>query len=300
MPLRSRFLLVWVPTACLLLSAPSGAAETLRWKFAQGDTHQYELNQTTVTTAMVQNQEVKTTINQTVDMAWEVDSVNDDGSARVAQTIERVRVSLDSQFASFAYDSQDDAAGEGPAAMLKPVIDALVGSRVVLVMNTRGEVSDVEVPDEMIERLRNAGPGAQALQNLASAEGMKGLIGQSTLILPEEEVEAGASWTRNVELPTPQGVLALTNTYTLEEAESDSAARIALSMNIDDFKVAPDSPFEMKVEEQSGTGTYTFDTSAGRLASSEVKQGLRAVISVQGQEITSVTDSNATFTRTGD
>jgi hypothetical protein len=275
--------------ACLLLSVPAGAAETLRWKFAEGDTHHYELNQTTVTT-----------INQTVDMAWEVDSVNDDGSARVAQTIERVRVSLDSQFASFAYDSQDEAAGEGPAAMLKPVIDALVGSRVVLVMTPRGEVNDVEVPDEMIERLRNAGPGAQALQNLASAEGMKGLIGQSTLILPEEEVEPGATWTRAVELPTPQGTLALTNTYTLEDAGADSAAKIALSMNIDEFKVAPDAPFEMKVEEQSGNGTYTFDTAAGRLDSSEIKQGLRAVISVQDQEITSVTDSNATFTRTGD
>ncbi|WP_169980215.1 DUF6263 family protein [Tautonia rosea] len=300
MPPRSRSVLRWVPMVCLLLAVPAGAAETLRWTFAEGDTHSYELNQTTVTTAMVQNQEVKTTINQTVDMAWKVDSVNSDGSARVAQTIERVRVSLDSQFASFEYDSQDEAAGEGPAAMLKPVIDALVGARVVLVMTPRGEVNDVEVPDEMIERLRNAGPGAQALQNLASAEGMKGLIGQSTLILPEEGVEPGATWTRKVELPTPQGTLALTNTYSLDEAESDATAKISLSMNIDEFKVAPDAPFEMKVEEQNGTGSYTFDTAAGRLSASEVKQGLRAVISVQGQEITSITDSNATFTRTGD
>lgn len=294
-----QFLLRFVPLFAVLLAVPVGAAESLRWKFEEGASHHYELNQTTVTTAMVQEQEVKTSIKQTVGMAWEVLSVESDGTARVAQTIERVKVSLESQFASFAYDSDDEGAVEGQAAVLKPVIDALVGARVVLVMTPRGEVNDVEVPDEMIERLRNAGPGAQALQGLASAEGMKGLIGQSTLVLPEEEVEPGSTWTRKVELPTPQGTLAMTNTFTLESSESESA-KIGMAMNVDEFKTDPDAPFEMRVEEQDGTGSFAFDTAAGLLQSSEVTQKLTAVITVQGQEVTSISESSATFARTGD
>lgn len=292
-------LLRLIPMIALLFAVPVGAAETLRWKFEEGDSHHYELNQTTVTTAMVQEQEVKTSIKQTVEMGWEVLSVDSEGTARVAQTIERVEVSLESQFASFAYDSSDEGEVDGQAAMLKPVIDALVGARVVLVMTPRGEVNDVEVPDEMIERLRNAGPAAQALQGLASAEGMKGLIGQSTLVLPEEEVEAGSSWIRKVELPTPQGTLVMTNTFTLEGGEADSAT-IAMAMNVDEFKTDPDAPFEMRVEEQDGTGSFAFDNAAGILRSSEVTQKLTAVITVQGQEVTSVSESSATFSRTGD
>ena len=210
----------------LALSAGHAAAgaETLRWKFAEGDTHRYVLEQTTDNTAEVQGQEIKTQIFQTVEMTWEVLSVEADGSAaKLAQTIDKVKVALESPFANFAYESGADEAPAGDAAALAPVIDALVGSRVILAMTPRGEVRDVEVPEEMIAKLKNAGPAAQALQNLATAEGMKGLIGQSTLVLPEEAVEKDATWSRQVSLPTPNGTMALTNTFTYEGADADIA-----------------------------------------------------------------------------
>ena len=99
-------------------------------------------------------QTVETSIKQTVGMTWEVDSVAEDGSARVAQTIDRIEVALKSQFADIRYDSDAEEAPEGPAATIAPLIDAMVGARIVLVMTPMGEVVDVEIPPEMVEAIR--------------------------------------------------------------------------------------------------------------------------------------------------
>ncbi|QDV38603.1 DUF6263 family protein [Tautonia plasticadhaerens] len=284
--------------ALALTGSASRGAETLRWKFAEGDSHRYRLEQTTINTAVVMEQEVKMSIFQTVEMTWEVESVEDEGAARLVQTIDRMRVALESQFLTFSYDSSDDAPAEGQAAMLEPVVDALVGVPVVLVMTPRGEVREVEVPDELIQRLKDAGPAAQALQNLASPEGMKGLIGQSTLVFPQEPIEEGATWARKVELPTPQGTMTLDNAFTfrgIEGGDDGETATIDVAMTIDSLEAAPDSPFELTVQEQEGRGSYAFDTSAGLLRSSEVTQTLSVVARVMDQELTSVAESTATF-----
>jgi hypothetical protein len=285
-------------TLVALAGPPATAAETLRWKFAEGDSHRYRLEQTTVNTAVIMEQEVKMSIFQTIEMTWAVESVEDGGAARLVQTIDRMRVALESQFLSFSYDSNDDAPAEGQAAMLEPVVKALVGVPIVLVMTPRGEVREVEVPDELVQRLKDAGPAAQALQNLASPEGMKGLIGQSTLVFPEEAIEGGASWTRQVELPTPQGAMTLNNTFTfggLEGSGDDETAKIDVKMSIDSLKADPNTPFQLDVREQEGSGSYAFDTSSGLLRSSQVTQTLSVVATVMDQELTSAAESTATF-----
>jgi hypothetical protein len=214
------------------------------------------------------------------------------------QTIDRMRVALESQFLSFAYDSNDDAPAEGQAAMLEPVVKALVSEPIKLVMTPRGEIQEVEVPDELVQRLKDAGPAAQALQNLASPEGMKGLIGQSTLVFPEEAIEEGATWTRKVELPTPQGALVLDYVFTfagVEGSGDDEAVQIDVKMSIDSLKADPNTPFELTVQEQEGSGSYAFDTSAGLLRSSQVTQTLSVVAKVMDQELTSAAESTVTF-----
>lgn len=290
----ARLMLLVLPMAVLAAPAAIGQ-ESLRWKFKEGESHQYTLEQKTENTAMVQGQEITTTILQTVEMTWAVKSVEADGSARVAQTIDRIKMELNSPFAGFAYDSQAEQPAEGPAAQLAPVINALIGTPITLLMNPRGEVNEVEVPDEMVQKLQNAGPAAQSLKGLASKEGMKGLIGQSTLVLPEEPVSQGDNWTRKLNLPMPTGTMALTNTYTYEGTGEQGLAKINLKMNIDELKAAPDAPFEMKLDSQEGSGSYSFDTQAGILKSSEVNQKLKAVVTLQGQEITTEANSTATF-----
>lgn len=284
--------------ALALAGSTTRGAETLRWKFAEGDSHRYLLEQTTVNTAVVMEQEVKMSIYQTIEMTWEVESVEDGGAARLVQTIDRMRVALESQFLTFSYDSDDEAPAEGQAAMLQPVVEALIGVPVVLVMTPRGEVREVEVPDELIQRLKDAGPAAQALQNLASPEGMRGLIGQSTLVFPQEPIEQGATWTRQVELPTPQGTMALNNTFTFtgfEGSGDDETATIEVAMTIDSLEAAPETPFELTIQEQEGSGSYAFDTSAGLLRSSKVTQNLSVVARVMDQELTSAAQSTASF-----
>ena len=287
-----------VPAAGAQEDAPSDADETVRWKFAEGDSYQYRLVQTTKNSTVVEGQTVETTISQTVGMTWEVDSAAEDGEARVAQTIDRIEIDLTSQFADIHYDTDAEEAPEGPAATIAPLIDAMVGARVVLVMTPLGEVVDVEVPPEMVEALRNAGPAAQAIQGLASADGIKALIGQSTLVLDQSmPIGEDRTWERPIELPTPQGTMALTNIYTYNGAEGEGPTRtIDAEIRIERFTPAPGAPFQLDVKEQDGRGSYTFNVEAGRLETSKVTQDLSVVVKVQEQEITSESETVASLT----
>ncbi|RUL89140.1 DUF6263 family protein [Tautonia sociabilis] len=294
-----RFAPIPLPLAlALLLAGPASGQELLRWKFTEGDSHRFELSQEQVISATVAEQDVSTSTQQSIAMTWDVLSVEEDGSARLSQTIDRVKVLQKTPFVEISYDSAAEAGEEapsGPSAMLKQVVDALIGFRVVLVMTPRGEVRDVELPEETLERLRSAGPAAAALQNLSTPEGIDRMISQATLVLPERPVEAGASWSRTAELPTPQGELTLTSTFSYEGLQ-DNLATIGLTLTVDAIRPNADAPFRLEVGDQAGSGSYSFDPALGVLRSSRVSQSLTFLITVMDQQYSSEAESTTTLT----
>src|SRR5437868_6154739 len=62
-------------------------AENLRWKFTPGEVVRYTMVQETSQEMKGQGQEVKTSLNQTVDLHWSVKSVSPKGVADMTQTI---------------------------------------------------------------------------------------------------------------------------------------------------------------------------------------------------------------------
>ena len=162
-------------------------------------------------------QEFKTILNQTVDLHWSVKSVASDGVADMSQTIDRVRTKVEGPGNSFEFDSQSGKAPEGPiASLLTPMLKALVGAEFTFKMNGRGELSDIKVPQKLLDSLRQAGPAATA-GGMFSEEGMKNLISQSSLTLPEGPFEKGKSWTQQAKVPVPMiGTMVMDKTYTFE------------------------------------------------------------------------------------
>lgn len=293
------FLLVSIS---LLSASTAPAAETLRWKFQEGDTHHFTLVQETDNITQANNQEINVKTSQTVDMTWSIKSVDSDGTAKMNQTIDRFRMSLEAPGGnSVSIDTNDKNPPTDPVGKaVAPFLEAWVGTPITLTMSNLGEVQDVEVPPSLIEKMKNAGPAGQALGNLATEEGMKKLISHSILVLPSKSVEKGATWSRPLEFSMPQLTMKIANTYTYQgvsQKDGANEANIDLSMKIEEIKSGKDVPIDITLDKQEGSGSYEFNTDKGWLDSSEVKQNVSMNISANGQTFSTETHSSTRFTR---
>ena len=282
----------------MAVARPAHGAETLRWKFKPGETLRYTMVQETTQGMKAQGQNIKTVLNQTVDLHWSVKNVASDGVAELSQTIDRVRTKVEGPGNSFEFDSQAGKDPEGQiAAMLTPMLKALVGAEFTFKMNGRGELSEIKVPQKLIESLRQAGPAANA-GGMFSEEGMKNLISQSSLTLAEGALEKGKSWTQQAKVPVPMlGTMVMDKTYTFDGPSSKDPGQLQILLETKvALEPAADSNIAVKITSQKGTGDFTFDPQAGRVVSSRVNDKLQMSLSVMGQELEQSTDTLTSMT----
>jgi hypothetical protein len=289
----------WCVTAALaaaFLATAAGRADavTLRWKFKPGESLHYQMDQKTVTQIKANGQEIKTTLSQTIDSTWTVESVGSDGTADMAQTLDRVRTKIESAFGALEYDSAAGKDPEGPiAAGVVPLLKALVGAKFRYKMNPQGELSDVKVPEGLVQKLKEAGPAA-ANVSMFSEEGLKNLINQSSLSLPKEDLTKGKTWVRESKIPAaPIGTMILEKTYRYE-GPTEGGEKIGLTVKMG-LEPTPGNNIDVKVGDQKGEGSFIFDNNAGRVASSTVTEKMEMIIKVMNQEVNQSTDSTSSM-----
>ena len=306
-------------------SAAPGA--TLRWKFKEGEALHYEMVQKTTTTlrngdvpgqeqakekdqppeknqAKEKDQEqakpgeFKTTVTQTIDMTWTVKAVNPDGSARMVQTIDRIRTRSQSPIAlgNYEFDSKTKKEPEGPVAKaMATFLKALVGAEFSFNMSPQGELTDVKVPPDVVKALREAGPVGAGPASSFSEEGLKNMITQSSFALPKEDLAKGSSWTRQAKIPSPPvGTMVLDKTYRYvgvpNEEKKDKPGdheigQIELTFHVG-FEDDPQGGIKIEVVKQKNTGAFAFDQTAGRIISSRVDENLEMKLTTaMGQNI---------------
>ncbi len=280
-----------------LLAQPAQAADALRWKFTKGETLKYTMEQKTTQNMKAKERELKTTLNQTIDLHWTIKNVAGE-VAEMSQTIDRVRTKVEVPGNAFEFDSQSGKSPEGPiAGMLIPMLKALVGAEFSFKMNGRGELTDIHVPKQLLESLSKAGPAATA-GGMFSEEGLKNLISQSSLTLPENGLEKGRSWTQHARVPVPMlGTMLMNKTYTYQGSDDKDPNQIKIGL---DTKVtlepAADSNVAVQVKNQKGDGEFSFDNQAGRVRSSHVNDHMEMSITVQGQTLQQTTDTVTSMT----
>ncbi len=279
-----------------ILNAPArGAEPVLRWKFTEGESMHYQMVQKTTTKVKGPNQDIRTTVSQTIDTTWNVLSVDrETGIGTLTQTIDQVRTKIEYPFGQFEYDSKSEKAPEGPmAAGIVPTLKALVGSKFQYKMTPQGELSDVKVPESLVKTLKEAGPNASGV-SMFSEEGLKNMIQESSLLLPRD-AEPGKPWTRQTKIPSPPiGTMMLdkTYTYTGPDAQGD---KITLDVKLG-LEPDPKSNLDIKVVNQDGKGTFYFDSKAGRVTSSTVTEKIDLLIKVMTAEINQSSDMSTTMT----
>jgi Family of unknown function (DUF6263) len=268
--------------ASWVLPGASAADTELRWKFEPGQKQKYSFVQKTANKVEITGRKLDSTLTNTVDLTCEVKGVDEDGTADLVQTFDRIRFEMTAPQGSIEVDTANAKDAEGVPDVLSAVFRAMVGAPFRAKLTARGEFRVVTVPPNLSEAVKKAGPAAALFAN---EDTLKNVFGQSVLVFPEMALGRGKSWTGVTRQPTPfLGTMVMDNTYTLETPSGPIenigiARKVAIEPNAE-------SPLEAKVTSQEVKGHYQFDNTVGILKSSEVVQKLSLSLQFNGQQAT--------------
>lgn len=284
---RVRLMVLVSVAACACCPTLARADEPVRWKFKQGEKLNYNMVQDmTMTMSGATVGQMSTSMQQKMDMTWDVQGVNDQGEAVIRQKFARVQMKMTGPAGQgFEYDSNSEAAPTGLAAMIAPMYQAMTKGDFEITMTARGEVKDVKIPEEVLAALKNS-PGAAMMGDLATPEGFQKMLMQGALVLPENAPAKGEQWSTKLEMNNPQaGKQIVETTYTFDGTKEVDGTTFAIFKPNLKMTFEGNEMMQMKVKEQSSEGEILFDMTAGRLSSSTLKQKVDMDVTVAGQQL---------------
>lgn len=280
-------------TVIALVATIGQADEPLVWKFKAGEQLNYEMTQkmdTTVAAGPAGN--FTTSMSQTMDIVWNVDEVTPEGNAKTRQKIERVRLKMTMPGGqSTEFDSASDDPPQGIAAMLAPLYKAMTEGEFKVTMTPQGKIIEAEAPEGLAEAMKNI-PGAASLGDLSSPEGIKQMLMQGSMTLPEGDLKDGQTWETKVDIKGPTGQQEVTTTYEYagtKDVDGTTFEVVKQSPKIKNI-ADPNAQVQMTVKDQSAEGEVFFDREKGRMQSSRMQQKMEMEMTVMGNVLTSTID----------
>ena len=180
--------------------ASAQAQTTLRWKFKQGEKLHYSMDQKMLMKMSVMGMDIEIKNTQTMDMTWAVLDVSEGGQAKMTQTIDRIRMKMDSPMFALEYDSKEGKEIEGPfGQILGPLFTALVGADIELTMSGQGEASDLKLPEKLVKAMQS-NPALAQMGGMFTEEGLKNMMRQGGASLKKEAVSKGDTWNQKMEM----------------------------------------------------------------------------------------------------
>jgi hypothetical protein len=306
-PAAIRFGMLAALIACLGVTEVQ-AGKALKWKFKPGEKLNYALVRKESNNINAGGVEFEIQMKQIMDLNWNVKSVAADGTAEIAQTIDRIQLKMNTPFTGdFAYDSKSEEEPEGQIwQMLGPFMEGMVGQEFTMKVAPNGEVSDITLPEKLVTVIKEqaeggeggGGGGRSMMMGGGFSESMiKELISRAVTRLP-----AGSDdkWVQEIKTemgPLGTQVTAVEYAYTGPEKFSNEEfpAIAKLGKNLEKIGVATkismeaaeeegDLDIEMELTEQEGSGTVYFDADAGRAVFSKLEQKMTMEGDFMGNE----------------
>ena len=293
----------WISLAIVLsLFATLNAKEeatALAWRFAEGQILSVKLNQDLNTSVAVLGNDLKTAFDVTCWFTWKVKDVDPSGNAKIAVTLNRVKLKMDSpQLGKSDVDSQVDLKEgkqlTGLDGQLLALYKPLFGVEMTQQVSAQGKVSKVIIPDDVASELRKA-----AIPGVPGATEVIAGLNASLPEFPQEPLRLDQSWTTEAQVDSAPGISAnMKNTYTYKGSrivKSRSMHQIDVDI---DFTLQTDSGPKIDVVEQSTGGAVYFDSVVGRLVGISTKQDATIKLTIGTQEIqqTIISNSKVLFT----
>jgi len=288
----SRFLLPLLVCLITFHANRTSPAEELRFKFKKGEKFKIKIEQDVSTKQSVGGFDAETPMKMISDISWEIEDVNQD-TYRIAQTIDRMQMSLEIPvLGKVKFDSNSDA-NEGIAADMATAMKPMIGVKIVQDMDSRGKVSNVKIPEKALKELA-ANP---LLKQMFNEDSLKQMFGQSSVVLPEKEVKKGDVWKHDMQVKSPIGLMKLNNEYHYDGRDDQGLDKLLIQTETT-IEADADSPLGVKIniKEQDTSGVIMFDNKLGHLTSSEVKQKMVMTVTAQGQEINQTISSKTKMT----
>jgi hypothetical protein len=257
---------------CLCAASSAHGEQLLRWKLKAGQALQVELTQKSELETTVAGKPLKMNVEMLMGLAWQVEAVDEQGIARVAQSFTRLKLKLDAPRQDpIEYDSSAQTKPTGPAKDVADALGPLIGARIFVSLNDRGEIVDVKPSDEAAKLLDS--PAAARLKETFSKDGLTDLLKQSAAVLPEKAVEPGATWTVPAASQSPLGPIKLTHKYTYVGSEVRSGRPLE-KISVETKLELQEAKGKLKLIEQKQSGLLFFDAQAGRFVETQIDQEL--------------------------
>lgn len=273
----------------LIIHGTARAAKTFRWKLSPGESFRVQMTQNMKTTVKRAGNDVNSSNEMVMQMTWRVEKVNDDGTVNVAQTIDRIKMAVDMPGqGQVKYDSDSPEAPEADGAMLgnmfRDMLGPMVGARIVQTMNTRGEILDVRIDEEVLASLESN----PMMKQMFSEESFKEMAGKGAAVFPQAAIEEGHAWKIAAEINNPAGKMKADTSY-VYQGEEERDGRILDRFRVDlILAFAEDAGMpgmKIKLKDQDCSGTMYFDNRAGRLVETQITQKMTMEVDMGGQQM---------------
>jgi hypothetical protein len=280
----------------LLMACSAVVAQNvdLAWKFKAGDKSDYVLVRNRVAKLDLNGNELSIGVSSTADLHFVVKSV-DGANATLAVTIDRLQLNVDSPIEVVEYDSAGLIPGEESTLWpsVKPRVEALIGSEMIVTLDRQGKVSDIKFTDAVAEALNAESPNPQVQRFMAGVfdtAGIKQMIKQVFVPLPDGSVKVGTEWKVNEEIDRPpfgKVIVDRTLTYVGRDEGAGDFDAIAIVTKVQFEKAEGENAeeVELTISEQEGKGNVEFDADIGRTREMEFSQKMKMDIVYAGNDV---------------
>ncbi len=274
-------------------------AMLLRLRFTPGETLRYALQQTMTMEMTLEDRSFSSTFTMAMDLSTKAVAGEPGGAWRLEQTITGLRFHMDlppPMEGNFHYDTTRPAEGrDGPLGeLLSTYLDAMVGNPFSLTMDSRGNITDVRLPEAVKAALQDHQVLAQ-VGAFFTEEHLRRMMTDVGVRLPLPPVHPGARWavTQPMKMPFGSQTLAMDLTYDGPTGTGLYAINgtLHLTMNMDGAPL----PMTLEIADQQGTVALLLDNDRGVLVRSHIDQRLTMHIVTAGQAMTMHTNTQVRF-----
>lgn len=290
-------------TSCIALvgillalgAADARAEKVLRWKFKEGDALHFITKMNMAQSLTVMGMAQKSNVDQTTAVTWVVTSVDADGTAEMAQRVDRIKMKISGGPIAATIDTNGPEPMDQMGKLISPLFKAMVKHPLTLRMSAQGVISDVVLPEGLKEAMQSD-PALAQVGSMFSEVNLKQMNGAGVLKLPEEAVTGGSTWDQEVNIGAQQTVK---TTYTFEATEQRNGRdleKIATKIEAT-LPSITNAESKIEVKDHSGTGVIYFDNESGQLVESYYKTTLTAEITVMGMVFPQTIETTSTMRR---
>jgi hypothetical protein len=286
-------------------SAAAGQETSLRYRWATGDDVRYRVTvQTDITISGLPGIGVMTMEQNTVQVIrLVVETVADDGTASLRESLESMRMEVRSPIGNIVFDSAADNSTDAMTAVLQAIVSALNREPIAVSVLPSGAVVSVEGMSRVFETLAatlptaiTAAPEFKQIKASLTDEAMQNLFQQSLTVFPDRPVKPGDSWTGVFRTEAPMigaQTGSQTTTFTgIDASRGISTARLGVTLT---SKPAADSRMHgpmgavLEVADSKSEGEIFFDLARGRVQQSLLKTEAPMKMTMPGPDGTPMT-----------